>query len=141
MNQKLIKALKDFLLDKKNDDLVGKPASDEDIAKAEKELGVTFSADYVEFIKHFGGAFIGVDIRAFSNAESIGNETVVDYTNGLRASHPEINDTYVISNDGGGNPIMINREGQVEIYYHDSGEREMLAESLGKFIEDNFKPW
>mgnify|MGYP000473657581 CR=1 FL=1 len=49
-----------------------------------------------------------------------GNENVVEETKSLREVHPEVTDTYVISDDGSGNPIMINSKGEVEIYYHDS---------------------
>lgn len=48
----------------------------------------------------------------------------------------------MISDDGSGNPIMINSKGEVEIYYHDSdAEIEIIASSLEQYIEDNFPEW
>ena len=108
MNAKLVKKLKEFLFDKENIELVGKPATYEQIKEAENRLGVKFSGDYIEFIKLFGGAYAGIDIRAFENAKSFGKESVIDFTLHSRTSHPEVQNTYVISDDGSGNPIMIN---------------------------------
>ncbi len=117
--------------------MIGKPASDEQIASAEKILGVKFSTDYIDFIKNFGKAYAGMMINALD-----GNENVVDCTKSLREEHPEVKDTYVISDDGSGNPIMINTKGEVQIYYHDSdAEIETLASSLEQFIENNFPEW
>jgi hypothetical protein len=141
MNTKLIKKLKKFLLNEENSEFVGKPATDEQIIEAENKLGVTFSDDYIAFIKLFGGAYAGIDIHAFENAESIGKESVIDLTLDVRTSHPEVQNAYVISDDGSGNPIMINPNGEVLIYYHDCGETEILSSSLGKYIEEVFEPW
>lgn len=138
MKQKLLKRLSTFL---KENEMLGTPATDERIEQAEKELGIKFSADYIEFIKLFGGAYAGLDIYAFDNAESMGNETVISLTKDLRKSHPEVSNTYVISDDGSGNPIMINSKGEVLIYYHDDEESEVLASSLEKYIEENFEEW
>jgi cell wall assembly regulator SMI1 len=141
MKTKLVKKLEKFLLDEDNSEFTGKPATDEQISNAEDKLGVKFSDDYIEFIKLFGGAYAGIEIRAFDNAACMGKESVVDFTLALRTSHPEVQDTYVISDDGSGNPIMMNQHGEVIIYYHDSGESETLALSLGEYIEDVFEPW
>ena len=141
VNAKLIKKLKKFLLNEDNSEFVGKPATDEQIKEAETKMGVKFSDDYIEFIKLFGGAYAGIDIRAFENAESIGKESVIDFTLALRESHPKVQDTYVISDDGSGNPIMINQNGEVAIFYHDTGESEILSSSLGEYIEEVFEPW
>lgn len=43
--------------------------------------------------------------------------------------------------DGAGNPFLLNQQGEVVIFYHDCGEREVLASSLGVFIEENFEEW
>lgn len=138
MKQKLLKRLSTFL---KENEMLGTPATDEQIEQAEKELGIKFSADYIDFIKHFGGAYAGLSIHAFINGKAIGKETVIELTNALRISHPEVSNTYVISDDGSGNPIMINSKGEVLIYYHDDEESEVLASSLEKYIEENFEEW
>ena len=118
-------------------DMIGTPASDEQVLCAEQELGVKFSSDYIDFIKNFGTAYAGMMINALD-----GNENVVEETKSLREVHPEVTDTYVISDDGSGNPIMINSKGEVEIYYHDSdAEIKTIAPSLEQYIEDNFPEW
>ena len=74
----------------------------------------------------------------------ISSETVVDLTKDFRDTYIDnnrfetIQRSYVISIDGSGDPVIINNEGQVEIYYHDVGESEILAESFEKLIENNF---
>jgi hypothetical protein len=141
MNDKLLKKLKTFLFDEENKEFVGKSATDEQISQAESLLGVKFSDDYIEFIKLFGGAYAGLDIYAFENAPAMGGGTVISKTNDLRISHPEVTNTYVIADDGAGNPIMINQKGEIEIYYHDSGEIEFLSASLGRYIEEIFEAW
>ena len=134
MKKELIERLRKFLT---THNIVGTPATDKQIAEAEHELGVKFSSDYIDFIKNFGAAYAGMMINALD-----GNENVVDDTKSLREVHPEIRDTFVISDDGSGNPIMINSKGEVEIYYHDSdAEIETIASSLEQFIEDNFPEW
>ena len=134
MKKELIERLRRFLT---AHDMIGTPASDDQILCAEQELGVKFSSDYIDFIKSFGTAYAGMMINALD-----GNENVVDETKSLREVHPEVTDTYVISDDGSGNPIMINSKGEIEIYYHDSdAEREIIALSLEQYIEDNFHEW
>lgn len=44
MKQKLLKRLNTFL---KENEMLGTPATDEQIEQAEKELGIKFSADYI----------------------------------------------------------------------------------------------
>ena len=141
MDKILINKIKDFLSKEDNKSLCGKPATEFEISTAEKQLNITFSQDYKEFINFFGGSYAGIAIHAFSNGKLVGKETVVDLTLALRQSHPEVQDTYVISDDGSGNPIMVNSKGQVSIYYHDSGEIEILSSSLGEYIEEVFEPW
>lgn len=134
MKKDLIERLRRFLI---AHDMIGTPVSDEQVLRAEQELGVKFSSDYIDFIKNFGAAYAGMMINALD-----GNENVVDDTKSLREVHPEVTDTYVISDDGSGNPIMINSKGEIEIYYHDSNaEIETIASSLEQYIEDNFHEW
>ena len=134
MKKELIERLRRFL---SAHDMMGTPASDEQVVCAEQELGVKFSPDYIDFVKNFGKAYAGMMINALD-----GNENVVDETKSFKEVHPDVTDTYVISDDGSGNPIMINSKGEVEIYYHDSdAEIEIIAPSLEQYIEDNFPEW
>jgi len=147
MNEALMERLKVFLQREDNSTLVGIPASQEEIAEAQRQLNVNFHEDYVQFIRTFGGAFAGLAIHAFSNGSSLGNETVVDLTLGFREQFKELplaevlRTGYVISIDGSGDPIIIDREGKVCIFYHDTGEIKLLADSFEMLIEDNFYEW
>ncbi len=143
MNTELISRVENFLFDKNNRFFLGKPSIDSIIADAEHKLNVKFDKDYIQFIKLFGGSFIGLPIYAFSNSEMLSNQTVVDLTNEFRSSYavddrcPIIQTSYVISVEGNGDPIMINPSGEVVIYYHDDDSTEVIANSFEKLIEDN----
>lgn len=145
LKPKLIKRLEVFLTE---NEMLGNPATAEQIADAEKVLNVKFSEDYVDFITRFGGTYAGISIHAFENASDIGNESVIELTTSMRESFgngdgrkTEAEQSLAFSDDGGGNPILINPKGEIVIFYHDSDEREVLAKNLGKYIEDNFEEW
>ena len=131
----------------KNPELKGKPATTEEIENIEKELKINLNKDYKEFISRFGGAYAGIDIYGWSNASVLGVNTVIDLTIKFRKEfeesefHDEVNRSLVFSDDGSGNPIVISDRGEIVIYYHDSGEKEILSESLGDFIKENFVGW
>lgn len=148
ISDELMNRLDVFLSKADNESLKGVPATEEQISAAEKELEVNFHADYVQFIRVFGGAYAGLAIHAFHNGSSVGRETVVELTQSFRqqlADYPELAGHlaggYVIALSGSGDPIFIHRNGDVRILYHDSGEIEQLAESLGELIEDSFMEW
>ena len=86
-------------------DLHGLPATDPEIEAAERALGVKFNADYIQFIRVFGGAFGGIEIHAFNNGALIGKATVTELTQWFRDAYLEAageswRDAYVISDDG-----------------------------------------
>ncbi|BBI33469.1 SMI1/KNR4 family protein [Cohnella abietis] len=147
MKDALMERLKIFLHREDNSTLVGIPASEEEIAKAQQQLNVNFHEYYLHFIRTFGGAYAGLAVYAFSNGSSLGNETVVDLTLGFREQFKELpfaevlRTSYVISMDGSGDPIIINQSGKVFICYHDTGEIKLVADSFEVLIEDNFYEW
>ncbi|WP_068774997.1 SMI1/KNR4 family protein [Paenibacillus sp. FJAT-26967] len=147
MKDALMDRLKIFLHREDNSTLVGVPASQEQIAKAQQRLNVNFHEDYVHFIRTFGGAYAGLAVYAFSNGSSLGNETVVDLTLSFREQFKEhpfaevLQTSYVISMDGSGDPIIINQSGKVFICYHDTGEIQFIADSFEVLIEENFGEW
>ncbi|MCM3041247.1 SMI1/KNR4 family protein [Paenibacillus motobuensis] len=147
MKDALMERLKTFLHREDNSTLIGSPASQEEIIKAQQMLNVNFHEDYVHFIKTFGGAYAGLAIHAFSNGSSLGNETVVDLTLEFREQFKEfpfaevLRTSYVISMDGSGDPIIINQAGKAFICYHDTGEIKLLADSFEEMIEENFYEW
>lgn len=121
-------------------ELVGLPATDKEIYEAELALGCTFSRDYVDFIKQFGGAYLGVNIYAFNNHPMMPKDTVTDITNTYRASfkdrasHKLVSQSIVIAIDGVGNPILITPDHQVVMIDHDSDEIEVLVTTFNEFI-------
>ena len=135
----LIKRLEKFL---KENEMLGNPATSEQIAKAEKELNIKLPEEYVDFITRFGATYAGVDIYAFEEPENIVRLTLQAreaYKNDGRQE--EAMRSVVISDDGAGNPILINGVGEVVVFYHDCDERELLASSLNQLIENNFEEW
>ncbi|MED1943937.1 MULTISPECIES: SMI1/KNR4 family protein [Brevibacillus] len=144
MKDELMERLKIFLHREVNSKLVGFPASQEEIAKAQKRLNVNFHEDYVHFIWTFWGAYVGLAVYAFSNGSSLGNETVVDLTLRFREQFKELpfaevlQTSYVITMNGSGDPIIINPVGKVFICYKDTGEIKLLADSSEMLIEENF---
>ncbi|MBB6275013.1 SMI1/KNR4 family protein [Porphyromonas circumdentaria] len=145
MKQELMNRLVAFF--GKNPTLLGEPATDEQIADAEKKLGVVMDKDYKEFIQNFGGAYAGIAIHAFSNGTSIGNETIVDLTIKARnlffntTLSVELNESFVIADDGAGNPIAIISNGQVVLFDYDTEKRQVVSNSFDEFIEENFAEW
>jgi hypothetical protein len=145
MNQELMERISAFL--DKNPTLKGSPATAEQIASAENELGVTLDNDYKEFIQRFGGAYAGIAVHAFANGSSVGNETIVDLTKQNRniangnELFPELNKAYVIADDGSGNPIALTPKGEVVLYDYDTEEQQVLAPTFEALIEGNFTEW
>ncbi|WP_415576851.1 SMI1/KNR4 family protein [Escherichia coli] len=45
---------------------------------------------------------------------------------------------YVISDDGGGNPIIMNTDGKIFVFLHDSYEMEFLYSSLEELLMKSF---
>ncbi|SFM13342.1 SMI1/KNR4 family protein [Marinobacter zhejiangensis] len=143
MDKRIIEKVYDLLNTPFSEELslLGEPATDEEIVMAENELGVAFHDDYKKFIKTFGGTTIGVEVYAFHNNEMMSKDTVVDLTKSFRIDYEDdyrksiIDDSYVFSMDGMGNPIMSDRQERVIIFYHDSDEYEVLTDSFSKFVE------
>ena len=115
-----------------------KPANDEDVKQAEILLNVVFDSDYKQFIKTFGECYVGVDIYGVRNSNVLKERSVVDLTKLYKeAGWPITDDCYIISFDSSGNPIMMNRSGEVVLFDHDNGDSVILANSFEELIEDN----
>lgn len=113
-------------------------ASDKEIANAEQQLNVNLNSDYKEFIKEFGGCYLGYDIYAFKNERGLEKKSFVDLTLDFKKQGVPFNEgQYVISFDGSGNPIIQDTNGKVLIFDHDIGDFEILAESLEDLIDQN----
>jgi len=56
----------------------GTPSNLEEIAHAEKELGMEFDKDYVYFLLNFGGSLINSnEIYGLHNSEMMGEDTII----------------------------------------------------------------
>jgi len=124
-------------------DLHGRPATDTEISEAELELGLKFNEQYTDFIKIFGGAFGGIEIHAFDNGDLIGNETVTELTKEFRKTYSEhltedLMQSFAISDDGAGNPILINQDGHIIIFLHETGEVQKMHNSLEELLLKSF---
>ena len=115
----------------------GTPASAETIKNIETQLSITLNSQYVDFVKMFGGTFAGIAIHFDENSDEIGKETVIQLTEWFRESvcDEKYHDCLVFSDDGAGNAIFLNSDGNVMIYYHDSGEVEKLYESFQSMFD------
>ena len=121
-----------------NDSYKKNKANDQEISNAEKKLNISLNSEYKEFIKEFGGCYLGYDIYAFKNERGLEKRSFVDLTLDFKNQGVPLNaNQYIISFDGSGNPIVQNTNGKVLIFDHDIGEFEILAESLEDLIEKN----
>ena len=143
MNEELLARVRDEITSDQDMVLYGIPASDEEIIQAEKVLNIKFNIQYIEFIKKCGGAFGGIAIHAFKNGSLVGKATVVDLTLKFREIYKDLDKNilnlfYVISDDGGGNPIIMNTDGKIFVFLHDSYEMEFLYSSLEELLMKSF---
>jgi len=143
MDNDLKNKINDFLKTPFDDggSLKGAPATDEQIKSSENKLNYKFSQDYIDFIKEFGGAYLGVNIHAFNNHSMMSKDTVTETTQEFRKAYEGrstqelIAKSLVIAIDGTGNPILISSDGKVFIVYHDSEDDvELLANRFNEFI-------
>ncbi|ENX55375.1 hypothetical protein F902_03445 [Acinetobacter higginsii] len=132
---------------KDNQEMKGVPLTLDDINNVENILKIKLPEDYKLFVSTYGGSYAGLAIYGLKNAEMMGDETVIELTNRARKLLDDLKvDNYilksvVVSDDGAGNPIFINVNGEVYIYYVDNGEYNKLGDSLGDVIEENFHEW
>jgi len=110
----------------------GSLATDEEIKSIEKSLGFTLNDQYIDFVKKFGGTYAGLGIHFINNNPEIGKSTVIEKTKWFRQSinNEKYSKCLVFSDDGAGNFIFLNENGNVMIYYHDSGDVDFLYESF-----------
>lgn len=119
-------------------DMVG-PVESKEIDLAEKELDLTFNDAYKKFIMVYGGACVGSNlVYGLRKQKDMGKElfNVLTINFFYRVQNwPDIENWYIISDDGSGNPIGIDPEGKVWLSDHDSGfEQIKLADSFEEFL-------
>lgn len=120
--------------------LFGGPCNKDEICKAEFELKLPFNPGYKEFLELYGGGVVGsYFVYGLKKQISMGNDlwSVVQNTNFYKITQqwPGIDDWYIISDDGRGNPIGCKPDGSVWLSDHDAGfEQVKLADSFEDFL-------
>lgn len=121
-------------------DASGEPVGEAEIAAAEASLGMSFPAEYREFVARYGGGVVGdTDIVGLRAAPFMGEGSpgVVEETLRWRRQMPQLADWLVIAVDGGGNPIGFSPRGPaVLVFDHDFGGLIELAPSFNVFVRE-----
>ncbi len=121
--------------------LYGGQCTDPEIMQAETHLLVKFCSEYREFLRLYGGGIVGsYFIYGLKKQLSMSKDfwSVVQNTNFYKHTQkwPGIEDWYIISDDGRGNPIGCKPDGSVWLSDHDAGfEQVKLAENFEEFLE------
>jgi hypothetical protein len=112
----------------------------EKIQQYEKDLNLAFSEEYIKFLKQYGSGIVD-SFYIHGNPSNLfmgGNlKSVVDKTNFYKLDQkwPDIDDWYIISDDGRGNPIGCKPDGSVWLSNHDAGfEQIKLADNFEEFL-------
>lgn len=111
-----------------------------EIMDAEKMLGLIFCDAYKKFLQKYGGAiFEGFFVYGLRKQRSMDDcyWSVIDNTIFFKETQkwPGIDDWYIVSDDGSGNPIGINPKGEVWLSDHDSQfEQIKLADTFEDFL-------
>jgi hypothetical protein len=111
-----------------------------EIENAQEELNLKFDNDYVFFVLKYGGGIVGsFYIYGLKKISLMGDElwsviqNTIFYKN--KQKWPDIDDWYIISDDGRGNPIGCKPDGSVWVSDHDAGfEQVKLADDFELFL-------
>jgi hypothetical protein len=115
-------------------------ADEDKIKLAESALKLNFSNSYKYFLKYHECSAVGeLRIYTLTRSEDSPMDTwsVVDAEKWYKKEQnwPDIDDWYIVSDNGSGDPIGIKPNGEVWISYHDSGfEQEKLADDFEEFV-------
>jgi hypothetical protein len=117
----------------------GGGVSEKAITEVEKILGIKFSDSFQKYLRKYGGGgFQGHFINGLSTKDvQRKGWSLLDNTNFYKNEQkwPGIEDWYIISDDGRGNPIGMNPKGEVWLSDHDASfEQIKLADSFEEFI-------
>lgn len=108
-----------------------------EILAAEKTLCVTFDKSYIEFLQRYGAGIVGaVPIFGLRPVHALGVRwSVIEVTNEYRAQfNKNVHGLYVISEDGSGNPIWMEENGDIIMYDHDQSITVPLAANLEDYL-------
>jgi len=118
---------------------IGDGVKDPIISEVQENAGLEFSTEYIYFLKNYGETTIrSYDIYGLAEISMHGKKSsVIDQTNFYKHDQkwPDIDDWYIISDDGRGNPIGCKPDGSVWLSDHDAGfEQVKLADSFEEFL-------
>lgn len=113
----------------------------DEIAEAEREVGVVLNEDYKEFVRRYGGAIVG-PFRVFGLRKAVpmgkNEASFVEVTKSFRRQRwPAVEKWAVISMDHGGNPVGLDAAGKVWISDHDAGAVQVIATSFEEYLRKN----
>lgn len=109
------------------------------VEEAQLLMSIKFSEDYKKFLQLYGSAIVpGHIIYGLIPLDAMGKsyKNVIDKTNFYhKQKWPDIQDWYIISDDGYGNPIGIDAKGTVWLSDHMSDFKKVkLADSFEEFL-------
>ncbi|MGF6147827.1 SMI1 / KNR4 family [Kingella potus] len=134
MDKVLLENLNIFFKD--NPILVGKPSSNQEIQGIKDKLNISINKEFEEFTRIFGGCLINNHkIYGFHNCEFLGCDTIIDINNHFKDFLVNYYNAMILGVDDWGNPIFINKDGQIIIFDHDNIEESVLAENFSEYIQ------
>ncbi len=116
------------------------PMDEEEILLNEEKIGLSFCQSYKAFLREYGSGLVdayyihGKPANSFMGGHL---KSVMEKTKFYKEAQrwPGIEDWYIISDDGRGNPIGIDPEGKVWLSDHDAGfEKVKLADNFEEFL-------
>lgn len=139
MQSNIWKEIEAYLTDKEIG-YISTGADIHEIEEAERKIGIQFSNAYKKLLLKYGVLGIeDTDIHGLRILPLMDKNTwsVVDKTNFYKHDQkwPDIDDWYIISDDGRGNPIGCKPDGSVWLSDHDAGfEQVKLADNFEEFL-------
>lgn len=110
----------------------------DEIAAAERDVGVALNEDYKEFVRRYGGAIVG-PFRVFGLRKAVpmgkNERSFVEVTNSFRRQRwPSVEKWAIISMDHGGNPVGLDEAGKVWISDHDARAVQVIAANFEEYL-------
>lgn len=116
-----------------SDAIVGHGVSEDEINKAENELGLQFASDYREYLQKYGAAMLnGHELSGISKAKQ---SNVVLMTNDWHENYSQPGKLYVIE-DLGIDDIVILQDSNGNIYQSQNGKTHKIYNSLAAYIAE-----
>lgn len=122
------------IMDHSSDVFAGNGVSEEEISEAEKELGLSFSKDYVEYLSKYGSIIInGHELTGISKADQ---DNVVKVTKAQKKYYPFIPDNAYVVEDTCIDEIVIWQDNSGKIYKSTpDGDFDVYAKSFYDFLK------